>query len=315
MIQTPGNHDTRRSRGWVFTINNFTKEEKQHVMDIINDPRVSLGIAEIEHEGEGEGTPHIQGYIYFENARYFNAAKNLIGERAHIDVAKGNPEQNYDYCSKEDKVFAMRPLTKRMKKQGGFLEMYEDMKIMKPEEFELKYPKFMVMHREKVMQVMIANAMTRVKEYDGKLPDKNWWIWGEPGVGKSRWAAMNGEYSEIFKKNFNKWWDGYNLLSTKIVIIEDYPCAPQGNALVQHMKIWGDRYPFEGECKGSHMMIEPRRFFLIVTSNYPIDLCFENEEDKKAIKRRFNECHMEKGDLMSMGDFILDKKIITEENQ
>ena len=94
------------------------------------------------------------------------------------------------------------------------------------------------------------------------------------------------------------------------MIIEDYPCAPQGNALVQHMKIWGDRYPFEGECKGSHMLIEPRRFFLIVTSNYPIDLCFQTEDDKEAIRRRFHEVRMVKGDLMSLCDFTLDRRII-----
>ena len=97
MIQTPGNHNTIRSRGWVFTINNFTEEEKQHIIELINDPRVQYGIAETEHEGEGEGTPHIQGYIYWKNGRYFNTVKGSIGERAHIEAAKGNPEQNYDY--------------------------------------------------------------------------------------------------------------------------------------------------------------------------------------------------------------------------
>ena len=77
------------------------------------------------------------------------------------------------------------------------------------------------------------------------------------------------------------------------------------------MKIWGDRYPFEGECKGSHLMIEPRRFFLIVTSNYPIEGCFMNYEDQQAIKRRFHEVEMVPGDLMSLLDFTLDRNIIT----
>ena len=312
MIQTPGNHNTQKSRGWVFTINNFSEEEKEKIIRLINDPRVKYGIAETEHTGEGEGTPHIQGYIYFENARCFNPVKGLIGERAHIEAAKGNPEQNYDYCSKEDTVFVKRPLTK---KKTPFLEMYEDIKTLSLEEIERKYPREMYLRREKIMQVVIQSAMKNVIVYDGDLPAKNWWVWGEPGVGKSRWASSNGEYAEIFKKNFNKWWDGYNLLSTKIVIIEDYPCAPQGNALVQHMKIWGDRYPFEGECKGSHMLIEPRRFFLIVTSNYSIDMCFQTEDDKDAIKRRFHEVKMVKGDLLSMGDFVLDRTIIAEKEE
>lgn len=296
-----------RSRGWCFTINNYEPRDIERIKGIILNAK--FGIAETEHTGEGEGTPHIQGYVYFENAQTFNRIKTMIGERAHIEAAKGNPEQNYDYCSKEGKVFVQIPM-KKGEGKTNFIQMYIDMKTLPVDEFERLYPKEMYLRRDKVMQVMIQNAMDKVRDFNGNLPDKNWWVWGEPGVGKSRWAASNGEYAEIFKKNFNKWWDGYKILQTKIVIIEDYPPCPQGNVLAQHMKIWGDRYPFEGECKGSHMMIEPRRFFLIVTSNYPIDLCFQTEEDKQAIHRRFHEVKIEKGDLLSLCDFTLDRNIL-----
>lgn len=298
-----------RSRGWCFTINNFSEQDKENVSKLISEAK--YGIAETEHCGEGEGTPHIQGYLYYENAQTFNRIKILLGNRTHIEPAKGSPSQNYDYCSKEGNVFMQKPMKKDEGKYN-FIQMYIDMQNMTIDEFEQKYPKEMYLRSDKVMRVMINNAMKKVQVFDGNLCEKNWWVWGEPGVGKSRWAASNGEYSEIFKKNCNKWWDGYSILNTKIVILEDYPCAPQGNMLVQHMKIWGDRYPFEGECKGSHMMIEPRRFFLIVTSNYPIESCFNNDEDRMAIRRRFKEVKMEKHDLLSMGDFTLDRKIIEQ---
>ena len=307
MSSEEGIDRSTRARGWCFTINNFSEQEKEKVKQLISEAK--YGIAETEHCGEGEGTPHIQGYIYYECQKTFNKMKHDLGTRAHIVPAKGSPAQNYKYCSKEGNVFA----EKKMKKDEGkdnFIQMYIDMQSMTIDEFEERYPKEMYLRNDKVMRVMINNAMKKVRDFDGNLCEKNWWIWGEPGVGKSRWAASNGEYSEIFKKNCNKWWDGYSILNTKIVIIEDYPCAPQGNMLVQHMKIWGDRYPFEGECKGSHMMIEPRRFFLIVTSNYPIEACFNNDEDRMAIRRRFKEVKMEKGDLLSMGDFTLDRKTI-----
>ena len=64
--------------------------------------------------------------------------------------------------------------------------------------------------------------------------------------------------------------------------------------LVQYIKIWGDRYPFEGECKGSHVLVEPGRFLFVITSNYPMDQCFIAEEDKAAIHRRFREIEMTK---------------------
>lgn len=299
---------SNRSRGWCFTINNFSADELENVKEQIL--RAKYGIAETEHMGEGEGTPHIQGYIYFECQQTFNRVKILLGERAHIEPAKGSPQQNYEYCSKEGTVFIERPMPKN-KGTPGFLEMYEDMKKSSPEEFEQKYPKFWTFHRDKVMAIMIDSAMKHVENYNGDLTDKNIWIWGEPGLGKSRWAALQGSYSEIFKKNFNKWWDGYNLISTKIVIMEDYPSVPSGNALVQHMKVWGDRYPFEAECKGSHLMVEPRRFFLIITSNYPIERCFENEEDIRAIKRRFKQIEIKQGDFFNQGIAMLDRTIIS----
>lgn len=301
-----------RARNWVFTINNFTEEDIEQVNRLKKECKAI--IAEKEH-CNGEGTPHIQGYVSFNERIYRNQLSRWL-PRAYLEIAKGGWKENWRYCSKERNVFIEEghKLTDyQCKGSVDFQTMYEDMKRMTPAEFEDTYPKFWVMHRDKVMSVMIQHAMSKVRDFEGDLPEKNWWIWGVAGVGKSRWAASNGTYNEIFKKNFNKWWDGYDLLSTKFVILEDYPCVPQGNVLVQHMKIWGDRYPFEAECKGSHLMVEPRRFFLIVTSNYPIERCFENEEDILAIKRRFHQVEMIQGDLLSMGDFTLDRKIIEEE--
>lgn len=299
-----------KGRGFVFTINNFTQEDKDRVENLINSPRVQYGIAETEHCEEGQGTPHIQGYVFFQNTTTRQHVSNLLEKRAHIEKAKGNPRQNYNYCSKEGTVFVKRQMKQTEGQGGGFLEMYNDMKTLSPEEFESKYPQFWVMNREKVMRVMIDSAMPKVKDFGGDLHDKNIWLWGAPGLGKSRWAALQGSYGEIFKKNFNKWWDGYSLLSTKIVIIEDYPCVPAGNTLVQHIKIWGDRYPFEAECKGSHLLVEPGRFFLIITSNYPIERCFENSEDIRAIKRRFKEVEIKQGDFYNQGMNRLDRAII-----
>lgn len=303
----------QRSRGWCLTINNFTEEEKQKVKDVI-EINCECGIAEIEHLNEG--TPHIQCYMYFKNAKKFSQMKKIF-VRAHIEKAEGNWQENFKYCSKENTVFSIKGHSvedaEKYKGMDGFEIMYEDMKILLPDEFEKKYPKEWYLRRGQVERIMIDNAMKNVQNYMGELDKKNWWIWGKPGVGKSRWAQSNGEYHEIYKKNFNKWWDGYSLLKTKIVIIEDYPCLPNGNVLATHLKVWADRYPFEAEGKGSHLMVEPRRFFLIITSNYPIDRCFTEQEDISAIKRRFNEYEMVDGDLLQMQDFTLDREIISIE--
>ena len=171
-------------------------------------------------------------------------------------------------------------------------EIIADAKILEPVEFEEKHPKAWFLHREKIMRTMIESQALKAKAWDGDLHQKNIWLWGKPGIGKSRWANNLCEIQFIYKKNFNKWWDGFQHFRTKIVILEDYPAAPAGNALAQHMKIWGDRYQFIGENKGSHISIEPGRFFLVITSNYSITQAFNNEDDIKAIQRRFNEVEM-----------------------
>jgi hypothetical protein len=49
--------------------------------------------------------------------------------------------------------------------------------------------------------------------------------------------------------------------------------------LVNLVKVWADRYTFMGEVKGGSMVIWPGSFYLIIPSNYPIDMCVWNEAD------------------------------------
>ena len=58
------------------------------------------------------------------------------------------------------------------------------------------------------------------------------------------------------------------------------------------------------------MGIEPGRFFFIITSNYQIDSCFENEDDRLAIHRRFNEIHMTEENKLIIRSMNLDTDIL-----
>lgn len=90
-----------RSKGkrWVFTLNNWTEGEQQLLADLLNSDHVSYGI--IGREQGEQGTPHLQGYVIFSDAKTFNQAKSLLGGRCHIELSKGTPSQAATYCKKE----------------------------------------------------------------------------------------------------------------------------------------------------------------------------------------------------------------------
>jgi len=83
-----------RARAWVFTVNNYTDEHIKSIVDTVNTAYVFQ-----EEKGEN-GTPHLQGYIYFKSARKFSQVKQLLST-AHWEKCKSK-EDAIKYCQKEE---------------------------------------------------------------------------------------------------------------------------------------------------------------------------------------------------------------------
>ena len=94
---------------------------------------------------------------------------------------------------------------------------------------------------------------------------------GAPGTGKTSLAldfakhVAQGDGLAHYLKPHSKWWDGYR--GQKVVIMDEAEprCWKDLESLV---KVWGDRYPFIAEVKGSSKQICPEWF--VVTSNYTL---------------------------------------------
>lgn len=95
-----GNTETtsKRSRGWCFTLNNYTEEEYENIKSNLHSNTIKYIIG--KEVGEN-GTPHLQGYCYYKEGKTFKYMKT-INERIHWERARGNPSQNYEYCSKQN---------------------------------------------------------------------------------------------------------------------------------------------------------------------------------------------------------------------
>lgn len=93
------NAASKRSRGFCFTWNHYP-ESWRSTLDSIP---VSYWIVGKE-TAPSTGTPHLQGYLYFSNARTWSSVrKQLPG--THLLCARGTPSANMDYCKKEGDYF------------------------------------------------------------------------------------------------------------------------------------------------------------------------------------------------------------------
>lgn len=80
---------------WCFTVNNPGEWRP-----VWQDAVMSYMVWGLEHAPD-TGTIHIQGYVRFGQRKTMNGAKRCINERAHMEKARGNEEQNRTYCLKE----------------------------------------------------------------------------------------------------------------------------------------------------------------------------------------------------------------------
>lgn len=84
-----------RSRKWCFTLNNYEDNSEEKIVTQLHNDLYIIG----KEIGES-GTPHLQGYLEFKNARSFASVKKILPS-AHIEKARGTRKDNFIYCSKE----------------------------------------------------------------------------------------------------------------------------------------------------------------------------------------------------------------------
>jgi len=91
-------YNPKSLRRCCFTLNNYSDIELQALKDKINE-KVALLI--VGKEVGESGTPHLQGYVEFKKPKQWSTVKRFIGERCHIEKARGTRAQNIQYCQKE----------------------------------------------------------------------------------------------------------------------------------------------------------------------------------------------------------------------
>lgn len=271
-----------QARGWVFTINNPDPHESIIFVDGIPE---QVRYIVYQREKGAEGTEHLQGYVQFTKPRLRTwIVKFLYNERmpfarAHLEIARGTPEQNKAYCTKMDtRVDGPWEMGKPSKSgdRNDLTAVFDKLKIdgdvrSVPGDVMIKYGSNVL----KVGALCRApwRPNLRVLTFIGKT-----------GVGKS-WQTHT-RFPDVFMPyygNSGLWWDGYIDQST--ILLEEFRGQIQLSKLLQIL----DPYPLHVEVKGGCMAA--RYSTVIITSNSAPEFWYKNEDgsrepDLQALYRR-----------------------------
>lgn len=264
-----------KSRNFCFTINNPITDSPEHPKnwDITN---IKFLIYQLE-KGGNSATLHLQGYVMFKNPRSLSGVKKING-RAHWEVAKGTPLENYDYCSKSDTRVEPPYIYGEPPKGSGnrtdltqvkeMIEAGAKEKDIAQQHFNVWVKYYRAFERYKRLQLPQRNVATQTLV-----------LWGPPGSGKS--ATCQAMFPDAFwlakpANGQGTWFDGYDNHES-VIIDEFYGWLPY-----DFMCRLLDRYPFVIQTKGGAVQFVAK--YVIITSNQSPD-CWYND-GLRALERR-----------------------------
>ena len=273
------------ARHWCFTLNNPDLYPDELLEQI---EKAQYVVFQLE-EGEN-GTPHYQGYCIFAQKQRLTALRGLFGGRAHWEQARGTPEQNRAYCTKEGRIGEITewgeiPGNAGQGARTDLDELHSALKAgLTQADYANGYFKLFVRYPNLVQNYRISQfgARTGLQEARCIL------FIGPPGTGKSRLAQWIGDRlgdGRVFRKPPGDWWDGYGGEHT--VILDDF----RGSSMsFTKFKLCVDRYALRVEVKGSSCDLAATNF-LVTTNTQPQDWWQPDvvNGDISAITRRITE--------------------------
>jgi len=259
-----------RNRNFIFTYNNYPNFE-------LVDNIACKYIAYSEEVAPTTGTPHLQGYIAFHNAKTLEAVRRIL-PGCHIEVMRGSIAENENYCSKAGRLIERgeKPVSNTNKGVAEKERWKRAFELAKTGVFDEIDPDILLRCYSQVRNI--------AKDYAQKpsaIEVKSFWIYGETGTGKSH--CVETKFPDCYKKSMDdlKWFDGYN--GEDVIYLEDFDIyqVKWGGML----KRLADKWPMQASIKGSMKYIRPK--IVIVTSNYTPEQIWSDPQTLGPLNRRF----------------------------
>ncbi len=200
-----------------------------------------------------QGTPHLQGYVYFTNPISFNSMKKKI-PGAHIEPALASAEKNTTYCTKPETksspgdyvIFGECP------KQGN----RTDIQVVKQVIDSGGGIKDVIPLATSYQSIKTAEVLLKYLEKPRTWKPEVYWFYGPTASGKTREAFSQSGDDPYVTMN-NKWFDGYD--AHEDVIIDDIRSDSYRYDFLLKLL---DRYPMKVETKGGSRQFLAKRIWI-----------------------------------------------------
>lgn len=273
-----------RNRNFCFTYNNYPNTDLVDNLDC-------KYIAYSHEVAPTTGTPHLQGWVTFHNAKTVKAARELM-PGCHILVMHGSLAQNDAYCSKSGLLTerGIKPISNDNKGRAEQLRWQRARDLAKQGKLDEIDADIFVRHYGTLKRIS-TDYVRKPLPIDVSC----YWIHGPTGTGKSH--VVETTFPDCYKKNMDdpKWFCGYQ--GEDVVYLEDVD---------KYQVKWGgmlkrlaDKWPLLVNVKGSMVYIRPKR--VVVTSNYRIEDIWNDSTTVDPLLRRFRV--IEKLDQNQVIDF------------
>ncbi len=271
-----------RARAWCFTkfVDNtdISMTVAQILMEKIGKEKAQYLIYGIEH-APTTGRQHLQGYVYFKNARTMKSIKKMLGEDIHLEKARGTVTENINYCSKEGRVFFFGDEPKQGKRT--------DIAMIKQDLADDANMRTIILNARSNQGIQYARSYMTYHEKKRTTKPTVYWIWGKTGTFKSTLAeqfALEHDHTPHFQQGTGKWWDGYD--AHKDVIINDFR-----NDFCEFSELLRltDRYPHRVQVKGGYRSWLAERIF-ITAPEHPERMFNASKEQLNQLMRRITYC-------------------------
>lgn len=254
-------------KNWCWTLHDPTELE---VGKLIADHDGISYIVWQEETCPDTGRIHLQGYVQFqEKARLAKAKKILLGDknhRVHMESAKGTPDENKTYCTKEggrnvNEWGVMKRTTRDLGQIASAIASGE----MTIKQVIEENPALYVQHH-KGLEALATNAMP---DRDRDTAPDVFWYYGSTGTGKTR--KVYDDNPDVYTwSGVWPWFHGYEGQTT--VLFDDF----RGGIPFHQLLRLTDRYPMTVETKGGFKKWRATKIYF--TSALRPENCYDSEK-------------------------------------